>query len=132
MIRALFEAFCNLFRKPITVDFPFSPPAFAPECRGEIGYNAEACIFCLLCEKACPTGAIVYVRDADGRDTHHYNAHLCIFCGDCVRECPKPNEALWQTNAPVFSTTDQMINKGWDAVENEAVRTKGVYKKRRN
>ncbi|MDR3162644.1 MAG: 4Fe-4S binding protein [Helicobacteraceae bacterium] len=129
MLKAFFESFLNLFKRPATVGFPFEEAEFGVECRGGIRFNAEHCTRCLMCEKICPTKAIQFIRSESGEDAYHYNPYLCIFCGECTRSCPKENEALFQSNAPVFSTSDQSVSKSWDAVEIEAERSKKIYKK---
>lgn len=129
MFKALFEAFFNLFKKPDTTTFPATAHQPVAASRGAIGYSAEACIFCLKCEKACPPAAILFIRDASGEDTYYYNPYLCIFCGECVRACPKPDEALWQEEQPVFSSVDGAISKRWFEMEREAIDSKLRYKK---
>ncbi len=130
MFKALIEALLNLFKKPDTLT-PKEAAARAPVSgsRGAIGYSEEACIFCLKCEKACPPAAILFIRDAAGKESYHHNPYLCIYCGECVRACPKPDEALWQEERPVLSSSDPAISKRWFAMEKEAVASKVRYKK---
>lgn len=48
--------------------------------------DKESCIGCRLCEKACPSEAIV-VKDEDKKAI--INQGLCLQCTDCAEVCPK-------------------------------------------
>ena len=53
----------NLFKKPFTQKYPFVKPVVPKDFRGKHKYNKSKCIYCGMCQKACPTGAIVVSRD---------------------------------------------------------------------
>lgn len=46
----------------------------------------DACVFCTLCAKNCPNGAITVNRAEKKWDI---NTDLCVQCGICVKKCPK-------------------------------------------
>lgn len=76
----------SLFGKPETVRYPFEEPEHPATLRGKVAFSAENCIYCGICEKRCPTGAIS-VNKKDG--TWSIDHFKCIQCDTCVRECPK-------------------------------------------
>ncbi|WP_345978558.1 4Fe-4S binding protein [Sulfurimonas sp. HSL3-2] len=126
MFTSLFKAFTNLFKKPQTLDYPVTPIPKDKEYRGLIEYGEESCIYCLKCEKACPPGAILFVKtdnpsqnekNKKGQE-YNYNPYLCIYCGECVRACPKPQEALWQSNKkPDIAVKSDDVNTKWFELE---------------
>lgn len=126
MFSSLFKAFTNIFKKPQTIDYPLTPIAKDKDYRGLIEYGEESCIYCLKCEKACPPGAILFVKTDNPSENeknkksllYNYNPYLCIYCGECVRACPKPEEALWQSNKkPVVAIKSDDVNSGWFEIE---------------
>ena len=52
----------NLFSKPATTTYPFEPREYPERSRGHIEIDMDKCIFCGMCEDACPKSAI-YLTD---------------------------------------------------------------------
>lgn len=74
------------FKKPVTRKYPFQKrPPFA-DSRGKIDMDPNACVYCGICSKRCPTDAIKVERDPK---SWTLNPHRCIVCGYCVEVCPK-------------------------------------------
>jgi NADH-quinone oxidoreductase subunit I len=96
--------FRNLWRKPVTEQYPDEPPNFQPRYRGihvlqRDDNGLEKCVACFLCAAACPARCI-YIEAAENtgdvsisageRYAQVYNIDYsrCIFCGYCVESCP--------------------------------------------
>lgn len=129
MLKAMMQAFTNLFKPVHTVKYPFEEDVVLPkDYRGLIEYNEEECIFCDKCEKACPPRSIVFYQHSDGSKEYKYNAWLCIYCGECVRACPKPEEALWQSEKkPLSATKEENVNNEWFVWQREAAQSRETY-----
>ncbi|HNQ34671.1 MAG TPA: DUF362 domain-containing protein [bacterium] len=53
---------------------------------GGLVYDADKCIFCLKCHRACPNGAITINRE---KKKIGFFFHNCTYCQHCVLACPK-------------------------------------------
>ena len=76
----------SLFRKSATLPFPAAPVVRHDSVRGHIALDCEACIYCGLCQRKCPTGTIVVNRAEKEWSLEPFD---CIVCGACVEACPK-------------------------------------------
>jgi len=81
----------NLFRGPATRRYPAVKREPFAATRGGVDVDPDTCILCMLCQKKCPTGAIVV--DRPGR-TWFIRRVNCIACGACVECCPKKSIAM--------------------------------------
>lgn len=86
MFKIAGEVMKSLFRKPATLMYPVVPRKWEPATRGHIAIDIEACIFCGICSKKCPTHAITV--DRPGRKWEIERLQ-CIQCSCCVEVCPK-------------------------------------------
>jgi ech hydrogenase subunit F len=84
----------NLFSKPATRNYPAQPREYPQRTRGHIENDMDLCIFCGLCSKKCPTGAITVDRAAK---TWAISPFSCIQCGFCTEGCPKKCLSMRQT-----------------------------------
>ena len=77
----------SILKKPATVKYPFGPRrAYYKNTRGSIAIDINKCIFCGLCRKKCPTGAISVIKE---EKKWKIDRLRCITCGYCIETCPK-------------------------------------------
>lgn len=76
----------SLLAKPATRRYPFVPRKYFPNTRGKITINIANCIFCGLCQRKCPTQAIVVSKE---EKDWQIDRMRCVICGYCVDLCPK-------------------------------------------
>jgi len=115
--------FSTMFKKPVTVEYPFDKQPTKPRFHGRHQLNRwpdglEKCVGCELCAWACPADAI-YVEGADNDDetgeryspgerygrVYQINYLRCILCGLCVEACP--TRALTMTNEYELADDDR-------------------------
>lgn len=91
--------FRHLFRRPVTVQYPFEKVPMYPRYRGmhfleRYEDGTERCVCCGLCAKACPADCI-YMEPSETDDGIMYaeiyeiNLLRCIYCGLCEEACPE-------------------------------------------
>jgi formate hydrogenlyase subunit 6/NADH:ubiquinone oxidoreductase subunit I len=76
----------SLFGKPATAMYPVIKNDFYPRTRGSLEMDPADCIFCNLCAKRCPAGAIEVSR---AERVWTLNRMRCLVCNFCVDVCPK-------------------------------------------
>lgn len=127
-MKSFFKAVGNLFKKPVTTQYPVEATYIPDDYRGLIVFEESLCIWCRKCEMVCPPGAIVFSQDVEtGKQEYHYSPYVCIFCKECVRACPAPG-ALLQSAEPAHpGLKEQNINNGWNALFADALDSRAAH-----
>lgn len=76
----------SLFRKPATAMYPVVKNEFYCNTRGKIEIAIDDCIYCGLCSRRCPAGAIE-VSKPDLK--WQIDRSRCVICNFCTEVCPK-------------------------------------------
>ena len=80
------QAVANLFKPPVTSEYPLAPKTFCQGVRGRVVNDVSQCILCGMCERSCPSGALTVDRKTG---EWRIDPFSCIQCGACVEACPK-------------------------------------------
>ena len=133
-LKGLWVTLKVMFLPTITVQYPTEKMVPYPRFRGMLAYDAEACIACGMCVRACPSKCIALAKAApapvpaaaegqppapavrSGPKIEWYTIDYgrCNFCGLCEESCPtKPTKALWHSldYEAVFSTREEMTRR---------------------
>jgi ech hydrogenase subunit F len=91
------------FSAPPTTRYPFAPRRVLPGSRGQLAFDRSTCVFCTVCARKCPTGALLVNR---AKKTWGIDRLLCITCGACVEACPKKSLELSTGHGSATVTKD--------------------------
>lgn len=89
----------NLLSKPSTRKYPYEKREPFANARGRIDMDIDSCIFCGICSRKCPSGAIAVNRNEKSWEIDPFK---CIICSECEEVCPKKSirtEAAYKTSA---------------------------------
>ena len=136
-----------MFRKKVTINYPFEKGPLSPRFRGEHALRRypngeERCIGCKLCEAICPALAITIEAEprADGsRRTTRFDIDMikCIYCGLCEEACPVdaivegPNfEYASETREELLYDKEKLLANGdrWEIELAERLRADATYR----
>ena len=136
-----------MFRKKITINYPFEKGPLSPRFRGEHALRRypngeERCIACKLCEAICPAQAITIEAEPrpDGsRRATRYDIDMvkCIYCGLCEEACPVdaivegPNfEYSTENREELLYDKDKLLANGdrWETELAERLRVDAAYR----
>ncbi len=92
--------------KPATTRYPFEPRQPIAGSRGRLVFTKDNCVYCTVCAKKCPTGALAVDR---AHKKWAIDRLLCISCGCCVEVCPKKSLELATGHGVPAITKDREI-----------------------
>lgn len=107
--------FANLFTKPATLMYPVVKREFTHNTRGKIEINVEDCVFCGICSKKCPTGAIGVDRASKKWEIERFK---CIACSYCVESCPKKCLSMGNEYSKPASVKDKEVFENARVLDN--------------
>jgi len=147
LVSGMWLTFRYMFRKKVTINYPYEKGPLSPRFRGEhalrrYANGEERCIACKLCEAICPAQAITIEAEtrADGsRRTTRYDIDMvkCIYCGLCEEACPVdaivegPNfEYATETREELLYGKEKLLANGdrWETEIAERLRANAAYR----
>jgi len=110
IIRPMLLTLKHMFKRPVTVKYPFETMHYPAAFRGVPSVIKDLCTGCGRCIEACPNKAMEF-EEVDGKKIPLLNVGRCMFCGLCLEACPTGA----RVNTPIFEiseyTREDMV---WD------------------
>lgn len=107
-----------LFKPAITVQYPAEKLVPFERFRGALLFDADVCIACNLCVKACPSVCIQLenATNETGKKVakvawYSIDFGKCNFCRLCEEACPTKPKSVWHSldYELTFETRDEMV-----------------------
>ena len=108
LFEGLFTVLKHLFIRPVTLEYPEKRRFQSNTFRGkpEVKLDSGGCVGCGICKKVCPSNAISFKKDENGRViSYSFDLNKCIFCGNCMYYCP--HSAIQMTQTFELGTADK-------------------------
>ena len=83
MTKTLFKSIAH---GPYTVLYPIKKKDSFDRTRGKVAIEISECIYCSMCQRRCPTGAIKVDK---ANQSWSIERLQCIQCSYCTEVCPK-------------------------------------------
>ncbi len=93
----------SLVGKPATLMYPQRKRTYTASTRGKVENEIEKCIFCRMCERNCPTGAIAVSKE---KNEWEVDSLKCCQCRRCVEVCPVKCMKMDNVYFPVVRTRE--------------------------
>jgi coenzyme F420 hydrogenase subunit beta len=93
--------FKHLFRRPVTVQYPFEKFKVGPNYRGIPAVDFDTCTSCERCTDVCPNKCTIMVEYKGKKIPNWYGAR-CLFCYLCIEVCPTGA----RTNTPIYELAE--------------------------
>ncbi|MGQ9465141.1 MAG: 4Fe-4S dicluster domain-containing protein [bacterium] len=92
------ELIRHIFKRPVTVKYPFEKLEVPKGFRGTPILRSEKCIVCYACQRDCPAEAIeiTTVNEAEKKFKMVIHNDRCVHCQQCVDSCPV--DAMYMDN----------------------------------
>ncbi|KPK97837.1 MAG: hypothetical protein AMK75_07190 [Planctomycetes bacterium SM23_65] len=111
-----FKAIRFLFKKPLTLRYPFEPKEPAPRYRGFHLNDWDKCTGCGNCADICPNEAITMIevpgiepKPGEKNERPQLDYGRCCFCGLCVDICPPGSLRLSRDYFHIHFDTDTFV-----------------------
>lgn len=107
----------SLFSKPATAMYPVIKNEFYPNTRGRIENAIDDCIYCGICSKRCPAGAIEVSKP---ERKWEIDRGRCVICKFCVQVCPKKClSTLSQYASPISDKNNRLYSLHSEKIDKE-------------
>jgi formate hydrogenlyase subunit 6/NADH:ubiquinone oxidoreductase subunit I len=75
----------TVLQHPVTILYPAQAAKKTPISRGHVVFDGSKCISCSICQRKCPSQAIVLSKEAKSWQIDRFR---CVVCNSCVDTCP--------------------------------------------
>jgi ech hydrogenase subunit F len=96
----------SLFSKPATAMYPVIVPTYYEKTKGHIEVSIEDCTLCTLCQRRCPSDAIIVDKATQSWTIDPFR---CVQCGYCVTGCPKNCLTMVNVYSPPATTKESLV-----------------------
>jgi len=119
LLKGMAVTFKTMLKPAITVQYPTEKLVPYDDFRGVLLFDAETCISCSQCVKACPSACIFLENAVDPEknkkiakvDWYTIDFGKCNFCRLCEESCPTKPKSVWHSldYELTFYNRDEMV-----------------------